>query len=618
MPNITNAFGQGIGLSSMLGSQDAFIKKATEQLELSKVETKDKTEIKEMKLGEISQLQKVLSEIKVKASCLTNPLQAGFDRKIASTSTQDIYGAEDYIANIHVDDKTLAGDTKIAVEQAATASELVLSLANDVGFNKSVALGKDGLMTLNVGGQPRVIDIVVGDTVEQITGKINHSFFTARDEFEAFLVEGDNNTAFIEIRAKNTGVGIIGVTYNDRGHGAVLNGDSLHSQSNANGVNAIVYINGIRREQPSNEFLNVVEGLSFDLSGRKNTANAAPANAIYGGLNYNTVKVKVDNNNIKKMIVEFCNSLDQLSYIVAKNDQSTRSIKADQYADPTKLMNSYDSSDSPLRGSLLMIEASDIWERFTTRKLGKEGDIESIYELGMGLKKCIKDGVEYEGIYFEDESIFNKKFKDDFNSIRKFFITDVKITPTLGNLSTIQYLPSEFDKQIIDRSIVGKDIQVQVTFDGAGAVTGFTATVNGVPIVANAPVHNPGSGRYNVSFAKNTVLSGMEFSIDPKGALNLNENYVINYTSGIANLIQEDARSMVRDDGLKGSTISEADLIQEQVKNLSDEYLKIEKELKEFVAKLEMEYQTIAQMDMMGAIQMAMIEAALSGLTSSA
>ena len=57
---------------------------------------------------------------------------------------------------------------------------------------------------------------------------------------------------------------------------------------------------------------------------------------------------------------------------------------------------------------------------------------------------------------------------------------------------------------------------------------------------------------------------------------------------------------------------------QEQVKNLSDESAKIEKDLKEFTAKLEREYQTIAQMDMMGAIQTAMIEAALSGLTASA
>ena len=69
-------------------------------------------------------------------------------------------------------------------------------------------------------------------------------------------------------------------------------------------------------------------------------------------------------------------------------------------------MSSYDSSDSPLRGSSLMIEASEIWERFTTTKLGKEGDIQSIYELGMGLKKCHKDGIEYEEVYFEDESVF--------------------------------------------------------------------------------------------------------------------------------------------------------------------------------------------------------------------
>jgi len=621
MPNITNAFGKGIGLSSMLGSQDAFIKKATEQLELSKIETKDKTEIKETKLGEISQLQKILSTIKGKASLLTNPLQAGFDRKTSSTSTQDLGGAEDYITNIRVDDKARVGDTKIAVQQIATASELVLASAGGVGFAKGVGLGKDGIMTLTVGGQARVIDMVVGDTVEQITAKINHAFTAGGDQFEAFLVEGDNNTAFIEVKAKNTGFGggAIVVAYDDRlGGGALALGGNLHSQSNVAGQDAIIHINGIQRTQASNKFVNVVDGLSFELSGRENALNAAPGNVIHGGRNYNTIKVKEDHANVKKMIVDFGNSLNDLSYIIAKNQQTTRSVTQDKYADPTQLMSSYDSSDSPLRGSPLMNEAMEIWERFTTTKAGGDGDITSIYELGMGLQKATKDGVSHDTLYFEDESIFTKKFDDDFAAVRRFFVTDTKITSHPANVSTIQYLPSEFDKQIIDPSIVGQNIPVQVTFDGAGVVTGFTATVNGVPIVANAPVHNAGSGRYNVSFAENTVLNGMEFSIDPKGTLNLNENYVINYTPGLANLIQEDARSMVSDDGLKGSTISEADLIQEQVKNLSDESAKIEKELKEFTAKLEREYQTIAQMDMMGAIQTAMIEAALSGLTAAA
>lgn len=625
MPNITNAFGKGIGLSSMLGSQDAFIKKATEQLELSQIETKDKTEIKETKLGEISQLQKTLTIIKTKASILANPIQAGFDRKSSSASTQDLGGAEDYIRNIRVDDKARVGDTKIAVQQIATASELVLASANDVGFAKGVALAKTGNMTLTVDGTPRVVNIIATDTVEQIAEKINHTFTAAADEFEAFLVEGNPlilggpNTAFIEVRAKNTGAGAIAVAYDDglglgNNH---LGGGDLHTQgAPVNGQDAIVHINGIQRTQDSNKFVNVVEGLSFELSGRVNAAN--PANAAYGNLNYSTVKVKEDNTNVKKMIIEFANSLDELSYIVAKNQQSTRSVTQDKYADPTQLMNSYDSSDSPLRGSPLMTEAMEILERFTTTKAGGAGDITSIYELGMGLKQATKEGVGFDAVYWEDESVFTKKFEDDFDAVRRFFVTDTKVTSTPGNLSTIQYLPGQFDKQIIDPSVVGKDIPVQVTFDGGGAVTGFTATVNGIIINSNPPVHDAGAGRYKISFAEDSVLNGIEFSIDPKTAVAVQENYVINYTPGLANLIQEDARGMISDDGLRGSTIQEADIIQEQVKSLSDESAKIEKELKEFTAKLEREYQTIAQMDMMGAIQTAMIEAALSGLTAAA
>jgi len=292
---ITDAIGKGIGLASMLGSQDKFIKKATEQLELSKAETSDKIDVKETRLAEVSQLQKVLSDIKVKASSLTDPFQAGFNRKTFITSTQDLDTSSEYITNIHVNDKALIGDTKIAVQQIATASELVLSSAMNIGFDKGVPLRKEGYMLLTVGENLRKISINYNDTVEQITTKINHTLSTARDEFEAFLIEGNDNTAFIEVRAKNTGNGIIRANfYNEMDNPGLFNGD-LSLQSNTDGINAIAYINGIRREQSSNEFLNVVEGLSFDLSGRKNTANVAPANGIYGGLNYSTIKVKADN-----------------------------------------------------------------------------------------------------------------------------------------------------------------------------------------------------------------------------------------------------------------------------------------------------------------------------------
>ena len=74
---------------------------------------------------------------------------------------------------------------------------------------------------------------------------------------------------------------------------------------------------------------------------------------------------------------------------------------------------------------------------------------------------------------------------------------------------------------------------------------------------------------------------------------------------------------MFSDDGMSGTTILEKDLIQEQIDESKKESEKIEKELKEFVARLESEYAAISQMDMMGALQMSMIEAALSGLNSS-
>jgi len=621
MSTITSALGKGIGLGSMLGSQDAFIKKATEQQALSKAETQDKIELKETKLGEISQLQKILSSIKAKASMLNKPVEFGFNKKTPSTSTQDLGGADSYITNIRVDNTTHVGDTKVAVQQIATASELVLGLAPGAGFDKNTALAKTGNITLTVNGVPRIVAVVPGDTVEQIAAKINHVFMTAGDQFEAFLVEGNPvivggpNTSFIEVRAKNTGVGAITVAYNNGPGVANLGGGDMVAQgAPVAGQDAIVHINGIQRTQASNKFVNVVEGLSFELSGRVNAANVAPGNANYGGLNYSTVTVKEDHSNMEKMIGDFGDSLRELSYIIAKNQQSTRSVTQDKNADPSKLLESYDSSDSPLRGSPLMTEAMQIWERFTTKKVGGAGDITSIYQLGMGLQKTTKDGVEFQDVYWEDKSVFTKKFEDDFDAIRRFFVTNVKVTPTIGNLATVAHLPSQGDMPITNPQIVGKDIATSVTFDALGAVTAFTATVGGAVLNANI-VHNPALNLYNVSFAKNSILQGMEFLVQPKGAIGVTEINVINYTPGMANLIQVDVTNMISDDGRRGSTIGEANLIQQQVTSLKDESTKVEKELKEFTAKLEREYQTIAQMDMMGALQVSMVEAALSSLT---
>jgi hypothetical protein len=616
MADFTSAIGKGVGLSNMLGSQEQFVKKATEQLELSKAESKDKVEIQESKLGEISQLQKILSNIKAKAFMLTNPLEVGFDRKTASTSTQDAGSGDDYITNIHVDDAARAGDTKIAVAQVATAAELVLASAANTGFDKTAALGKDGNMVLTVGGNARTVAIVATDTVTQVVEKINHQFTTNSDDFEAFLVQGDGNTAFIEVRAKNTGAGNITVAYNG---GNIENpfDQQPHTQSDVDGQDAHIYIYGVSRTQASNKFVNVVAGLSFELTGRVNAANAGGGNVAYGGLNYNTIKVKEDHSNVKKMIIEFGNSLNDLSYIIAKNQQSTRSVEQDRFADPSKPLASYDHADSPLRNSSLLTEATEIWERFTTTKAAGADDISSIYELGMGLKKETKDGVSFDSLYFEDESIFVKKFEDDFNSVRRFFVTDVKITPTAGNVSTIQYLARDSSKQITDSSVVGKDIATTTTFDAGGAVTGFTARVNGVDLVATI-TPNPSIGRYTASFSEDSPLRGMTFSIDPKTAVGIQETNTINYTSGIANLVKADATEMFSDDGRTGTTILEAGLIQDWVKSLSDESAKIEKDLKDLTAKLEREYQTIAQMDIMAAIQTAMIEAALSGLTAAA
>ena len=592
-----------IGLKNILGGQKEFVKKATEQKELAIKEFEDNVEVKNFAVEAVSELENVINKIKTSASVLTDPF-AAFENKITSTVTSDVGAGSDYLTNVRVDNSALVGDTKVSVAQTATAAEIVLGSAANTGFDKTNPLNLNGAMTLNVGGHDRIINIAAADTLDVVLEKINQQFVTADDQFEAFLVQGNNNTAFIEVRSKETGAGNINIALD-----AGLAGN-INTQNQQAGQNAIVYVNGVQITQASNKFTNVVDGLSFELTGKVNSNNADPTFANYGGKNYNLIRTTEDRTAIKKAIIDFGNSLNELSYFIGKQKDSALNLINAAARDPYAPLKDIDSPDNALSYSMLLIEAEDIWQQFTSAKQAAPGDIVSIYDLGMGLRQEIKDGIKYDSLYFEDEGAFTKAFADDPDRVKRFFITSGKITandPT--NLSYIQFLPGEFDTPL-SGYVANTDIIMTSTFDAGGALTGFTATVGGADIAAIIdPI--PFNGRYNAKFPADSPLSGLEFSIDPKGAANKNEYSTFNYNAGMANIINYDLRMMISDDGQTGSIVREKGIIQDEIGELDKKLAKDKEDLEKFVRKLSADHDKIMMMDMMAAIQQKQIEAAM-------
>lgn len=622
MASVADSISRGIGLDKILPPQEMLIKKNNEQNELMLSDYGDQLKVENKKLAELEKFKDCITKIKNAANILIDPLQSGFAKKISSLSTTDIGAKDDYITNVQVDNSVMNGDVKVAVQRAAVAAAMTLGVnQNNEGFAKNTSLNFSGKMTLNIDGTPagvREINIVPLDKVEDIITKINQQFFNAGDKFVAFSVEGDNNTSFIEIRSKETGARNITVQYD-----VDLTAANIHTQNNQAGQDALVYINGIQRNQSSNKFIDTINGLSFELTGKANSVNNDPIYNNYNHLNISTISIKDDNKAAKDIILAFGNNLNELSFLNTKNDQTNRPVSSNQFSDPYTLFESFNDPISPLRGSTIMKNAKEVWERFISDKYVANGEISSFRDLGMGLRQDTKevtdeDGnvkiISYDALYFEDRSKFDKVFSDDFEKVINFFVTNTKVKSNPANLSTVQFLPGEFDAPLTSTAVIGKDINVQAIFNNANELTNYTATVNNIIYQAKI-TKNPYTNKFDAKFDLNTPLSNLAFSVDPKTANGI-ENYVINYTPGIADLIRSDARILYNDDNqFKGIAVIETEIITDQVTKISKMRDQISKELKAETDKLESVYSMMEQFDVKFATDLAAVEAAL-GLDS--
>ncbi|PCJ26923.1 MAG: hypothetical protein COA94_04410 [Rickettsiales bacterium] len=597
---------KGVSITGMLGPVDEFVAKATSQQELVLEDFNDQVSVRHDKLGAISELQMLLTDLKAKATRLSDPMETGFNHKHCSTTING-ESADKFLKNVRVDGTVSNGHVHVAVEQVASGASLTIAFnAQHTGFtNDANPIGLDGDLTLTIGGNARIINVAAADNLGIIVSNINLNFENNGDAFEAFLINGNPGgvpSSFIEIRAKNTGFEQIGIAWADIGNPAM----TMLEHAHLDGQDAIVYVEGVRYDNASNKYDNAIAGLSFELAGAVNVAAAVP-NLAYNGFDYSAICTEEDHDPVKKMIIEFANSLDMLTYFVAKHgadsDVSTIDKYADPYADKSK-----DDQGGVLRGSMLLVEATQIVERFTGLQHNGNG-ITSIAQMGMGLKTTVQDGISFETLYFSDEDLFVKKFEDDFESVRRFFINHVQVTPTPGNLSSLQYIPTDMPGEVITPSIIGRDLPVSITYDPAGAVTAFSVTADG-QVVNGAITYNASLNRYSISFA-GTALKGMAFSVDPKAANNVVENFTINYTRGISNLVRDEARTMLSDDGSGGSTIAEAGRIQDRIKSLETSRDKIQAKLEKLKGDMQADYKRMILLETKSAIALSQADALL-------
>lgn len=589
---------------------DSIVKKYEEEGEKARGEIQDKIDVRESKLGELAKLQSLIVKIKNASNAIVDPLQTGFNTKTATAvSSEDGLSGSDFLKNVKVDHSAITGPTTIAVKEVATASDLIIRRSNveNTGFAGTGPLALDGTLSLTLAGTNVDTTFVPADSFDDIINKINTNILAGNHEFEAFKLQGPGGTAFIEIRAKNTGATstIAFSNYNDNTGDADT---TMEQESLTAGADADVYINGIRHQQESNKFVNIVPGTSFEVT-RANTLINGLNPASYANLNKTTISVSEDKSPVKKLIADFGDAMNELSYLVAKNSQSSRSIADMQFADPTKEFSSFDDPNSPLRGSALLSEAQDLFNKLITLRPGTSGNIGSLLDLGFGVKAETKEGdsFSYEKLYFTDKAQFEKAFEDNFQDVFDYFVTNVKIT-NAGNTGYIQYIPSDSAKTITDPTIIGHNINLAVTYNN-GAVAAVTATVNGANI-NGIITHDVNSNRYSVSFT-DTILDGMDFSIDPNGVGNITENSTIVYKPGLINEIREDARAILSDDGKSGSSITEGSQIQDKITAHKEELSKVDEEFKKSIEDMRNIESQLAIMEQQTNLLLASIEAIL-------
>lgn len=585
------------------------IKKAKEK---DGSKTQEKIDLKENKLGEIQKLQSLITRVK-EATRFANPFQEGLESKSATiVSHENGISGEELLRNVKIDNSAIAGNTEISVAKVATYSDIVIGI-DDMGngLAKEGALNLDGEITLTLAGKEVKITTEAGDTFQSLLSKINSSIAASGEEFEAFELRGQDDTSFFEIRSKNTGAASsMNFAYNDNTMGASTL-DVTHQKA---GEDADVYVNGVRHQQASNRFANIVPGTSFEVL-RENTKIDELGDATLDNLNKTTISTSADRSAAKKMITDFGDAINQLSYLVAKNKQSSGSIEDYKYRGEDGEIISFDSEDAPLRGSPLLSEAEEIVfqvMRESSWANKDKGEISSLRDLGFEMITDRREGDDfsYNRLNFQDPNAFDKGFEDNWKNVYNFFVTNTQVNPADGNKGYVQYVPIDDNKVISNLSVVGKEIKLDVKYDAAGNVESATANVASRQIQAIVKASSI-PGRFSLSFGEHEPLHGINLSIQPNDANDVTESTTLIYKPGMINEVKSMSRKIISDNGRSGSSAIELSKTREDLNKYKKEIENSDKKYNEQIEELNMTLQRIQQMETDLAFQIDMIQSSL-------
>jgi hypothetical protein len=594
---------KGIGLGKMFDVDKMFERQSATHTKHVEV-LQDKIDVNSSKKSSAIKLQGLINNLRTSIDKVANPYGFGaFDVKDAKVlSTTDIGVGTDYIS-VQAENGANLSEFNVSVNSKATAAKLTLQLDAGGGFD-SAAPGLDGTLTLNVAGNARNVAVDNTQSIKDIVKKINETFSSNNDEFIAQAFNNNDGTSYIEIVAKETGVG--GITHNYlTSHlfgGNDIDAIPLASGTTA-GTDAQITVNGIALpSQSSNKFVDIpYSGVTIDIL-KENTL-AAP-------LKTQVVQIKQDNSNVMDVLSEFTTSYNNLAVFVAQ--QSQKVGKVDEYSDPYKIQKSIYAEGADLHNESILREAQDLLTVVVGSRQGNGIKYKSLADVGIALEPTPvgEDNVITNQLSLKEPKLLQKALSDNLQDLSSLFANTgtVKADPA-NNGSDLFFTTAE--KQV-SGAILGKDVAISLTFDAAGNVSGMTATIDGgatnlLPL-GNEYKVDATSATKVITF-EGSPLEGIRLVYDATNAVaGTAENFTLNFTHGIADLAKYRVNNMVNENGKGGSVLAAIEMMTKDITNAEDEKDKVQETIDKMKQKIEREFDSVSVLEMMTSMQMDMIE----------
>lgn len=366
------------GISSMLGQYSGI---GTTQIEaLLQGDAIPKTRA-ENKITTINAQKTAWSDVKTRLNNFLTKIENL--QKPETYQTKKVTSSDEKVAKITGSADALEGNYKIKVSQLATATNII---GNKVTDSKS-ALGKTGELVLTTGDKDSEgnhlsfkINVDAGDSLNDVMKKINDE--TKNSGISAIVM--DNHLVLTDSKTGNRTLQVSGDVADDLGIGS---GATLNQ-----GVDAQFNINGIDMTRSNNKIDDVVDGVTFELTGTSEKE-------VDLSLKNDTEKMK---ETIKDFVSQYNSLMSFINDSVNVGDPSATGNKSGALAG--------DSSLVRLQTELRNLIAPTAINGVTTKTA----------TLGISIS-------DRQGTLSFDEKKFDEILKNDPNSIKDFFYQSEKV-----------------------------------------------------------------------------------------------------------------------------------------------------------------------------------------------